>query len=84
MSSYLDDIVEVPMQNSNESYRLGNLGMVFPEQCVCKVMEIERKDKGYIVIPGNAGAKYRIPKSSLLSSNHVTDVKSNAIPMAYP
>jgi hypothetical protein len=81
MSSYLNNITEVPIQNSSESYRLNSLGMIFPEQCVCNVMAIKRKNEGYIIIPGNFGKEYRIKKSSL--SNRVTDVKSNAVPMKY-
>jgi hypothetical protein len=82
MSSYINNIFEVPIQNSSESYRLNSLEMIFPEQCVCRVMTIKRENKGYILVNGTSGKEYRIKKSSL--SNRVVDIKSNAVPMKYP
>lgn len=81
MSSYLNAAIEFPIQNSSESYRLSSLEMIFPEQCVCRMMTIRRENEGYIVINGNY-RDYRIKKSSL--SNRVIDVKSNAVPMKSP
>ena len=81
MSSYLNDIIEVPIQNSLESYRLGSLEMEFPEQCVCRQITIHMKNKNYHIIHG-IGRDYKIKKSPLIE--RVIDIKSNAVPMKYP
>jgi hypothetical protein len=64
MSSYLDNIFEVPIQNSSESYRLNSSEMIFSEQIVCQGRTIQRKNKNYFIIHGIA-RDYRIKKSSL-------------------